>query len=291
MILGAHVSCAGGVPNSVDNAVEVGCTSFQIFTKNQRQWSAPPLPEEDISAFRKKLTGSGLGPVISHDSYLINLANPKEDVHRRSIEAFADELSRCSLLGIKYLVTHPGSHLGEGEKKGIRRIVQGLDASMSLLDEEELPMVLLETTAGQGTNLGYRFEHLAEIIEGSSMEDRFGVCMDTCHSFCAGYDIRSKSSYLETMKEFDRIIGLNRLKAVHLNDTKKKLGSRIDRHANIGDGEIGTGGFSNFMNDDRLSIIPGILETPGGQEAYRKDLKVLRSLIGPSSPVGRDPPD
>ncbi|MFO8051329.1 MAG: deoxyribonuclease IV [Thermoplasmatota archaeon] len=276
MILGAHVSTAGGIQNSVDNAEEIGCTSFQVFTKNQRQWIAPPLREEDVSAFRERLGSSGLGPVLSHGSYLMNLSNPKPTVFERSKKAVIDELERCHLLDIPYFVMHPGSHLGRGVKAGVERMVQGMDDIFFSFDGPQI--ILLETTAGQGTNLGSRFEHLIRIIEGCSFPERLGICFDTCHTYTAGYNIRSRGSYEETMEEFGSVIGMGRLKAVHLNDTEMKLGSGKDRHASIGQGEIGTEGFSNLVNDRKLKDIPGILETPGGPEGYRKDLNVLRGL-------------
>jgi deoxyribonuclease-4 len=280
-LLGAHVSIAGGVHNSVARALDIGCDTFQIFTKNQRQWRSPPLKEEDITSFKEQLSGSGLGPVIAHDSYLINLGAPAEDVFQRSVEAFADEILRCSHLGVGYLVTHPGSHLGTGEDKGIQRIAEGIDSAWSQVEKKAgnpNVMILLETTAGQGTNIGYKFDQLAGIMELSSIPDRIGVCLDTCHIFAAGYEISSKEGYSRTIQEFDSILSLDKLKAIHLNDSKKGHGSRVDRHDNIGDGSIGLDGFDNLLNDERLEAVPMILETPGGDEAYKKNLRLLRSL-------------
>jgi deoxyribonuclease-4 len=280
-ILGAHVSIAGGIQNSVARALEIQCDAFQIFTKNQRQWKAPPLDPEAIGSFKQQLKDSGIGPVIAHDSYLINLGAPKEEIFQRSIVALADELSRCSTLSIPYLVAHPGSHLGEGEKRGIERIAEGIDSAWPIYQESVEgpdPMILLETTAGQGTNLGYRFEQLAEIRERTSIPGKLGVCLDTCHVFSAGYDLSSSEGYNITMDEFKRILTMDSLKAIHINDSKKDLGSKVDRHTNIGEGTIGLEGFELILNDDRTKNIPMILETPGGEEAYIRDLRLLRSL-------------
>ncbi len=280
--LGAHVSIAGGVHNSIARALEIGCDTFQIFTKNQRQWNAPPLKEEDIVSFKKQLLDSGIGPVIAHDSYLINLGAINEDSFERSVNTFIDELKRCHFLDVCYLVTHPGSHLGEGEDKGIKRIAEGIDTAWSSLEKEvndPSVSILLETTAGQGTNIGYKFEQLAEIIERCSIPKKIGVCLDTCHIFAAGYDLTTEDGYGSTMDQFYSMIPKEKLKAIHLNDSKKEIGSRVDRHDNIGDGKIGLDGFRMLMNDDRLKSVPFILETPGGDEAYKKNLGLLRSLV------------
>ncbi|MGA1849037.1 MAG: deoxyribonuclease IV [Thermoplasmatota archaeon] len=282
-ILGAHVSIAGGISRSVARAKDIGCETFQIFTKNQRQWNAPPLDENDVSEFRKLLSGSGMGPVIAHDSYLINLGAPNDEVFGRSVEAFSDELERCSKLGIGYLVTHPGSHVGSGEDTGISRIAEGLDMAWSRFERDSSaewsPMVLLETTAGQGTNIGHTFEQLAMIMERTGIEEHIGICFDTCHAYASGYDITTMESYRETMSSLERTIGMDRLKAVHINDSKKGLGSRVDRHSNIGEGMIGLEGFRHLLNDIRMKDVPMILETPGGDEAYMRNLELLRSLL------------
>lgn len=284
-LLGAHISIAGGIHRSIDKALEIGCESFQIFTKNQRIWKAEALKEEEISDFRDLLMKSGLGPVLAHGSYLMNLGSPNNTVFHRSVEALIDELSRCSLLGIPYLVVHPGSHLGSGLKAGSERIVEGLDMAFSSPGSSNMecrPVVLLETTAGQGSGIGSRFEELGLICERSLFSDRIGVCIDTCHIFAAGYDISSEPGYRDTMELFEDSIGMDRLKAIHLNDSSNGIGTKIDRHANIGDGKIGNEGFRAFVNDRRLEHMPMVLETPGGDAAYRKDLSLLRSLMNPS---------
>ncbi|MBN1390656.1 MAG: deoxyribonuclease IV [Candidatus Thermoplasmatota archaeon] len=280
-ILGAHVSAAGGVQFSIARALDIGCGSFQIFTRNQRRWESPQLKEEEVSSFRELLSASGLDPVLAHGSYLINLGAPDPGVFERSVSALMDELVRCSLLGIPYLVIHPGSHLGSGTRAGSRRIVEGLDMCLARLEATgsgKRPMVLLETTAGQGTSIGSTFEELGHIREGSVHPEMIGICMDTCHLFAAGYDISTSSGHEEMMDRFDDTIGLDRSMAVHLNDSMKGVGSRVDRHANIGEGKIGPEGFALFMRDPRLKDTPMILETPGGDEAYRKELSLLRSL-------------
>ncbi len=284
VILGAHVSIAGSISRSVARAKDIGCETFQIFTKNQRQWIAPPLDEDDVSEFRTLLSRSGMGPVIAHDSYLINLGAPKDEVFERSVEAFTDELERCSKLGIGFLVTHPGSHVGSGDDNGISRIAEGLEMAWSRFEcspsAEERPMVLLETTAGQGTNIGHTFDQLAMIMERTGIKEHIGICFDTCHAYASGYDITTRETYRETMSSLEKAIGMDRLKAVHINDSKKELGSRVDRHSNIGEGMIGLEGFRQLLNDIRLEDVPMILETPGGDEAYMKNLELLRSLLG-----------
>ena len=218
---------------------------------------------------------------MSHDSYLINLAASDPSNFERSVDSFFDELARCSVLGIPYLVAHPGSHLGTGDRIGSKRVIEGLDISFSRLERSgtgTIPEVLLETTAGQGTSLGSSFENIEVIRAGSSFSESISVCFDTCHVFASGYDISTEEGYNTTMEEFDEILGLDLLKAFHLNDSLKGAGSRVDRHTNIGEGEIGPGCFSYLMRDDRFKNIPMILETPGGDEGYLKDLSLLRSL-------------
>lgn len=281
MILGAHVSTGGGIERSIANALDIGCSCFQIFTKNQRQWEAKPLSVTSISSFKELLEASGLGPVLSHDSYLINLASPKDDVFKRSIASLKDEIYRCSELGIDHLVMHPGSHMGEGVGPGLKRFIEGLDGSISILKDsnDHIPSILIENTAGQGTNLGSNLNQISTILDGSEFKSYLGLCLDTCHSFAAGYDIVSEKGYQKTMNEIDELIGLDRLKAVHLNDAMFEIGSRKDRHETIGEGRIGVDGFAHFINDPRLDELPGILETPGGPDSYRRELATLRSLL------------
>jgi len=280
-VLGAHVSIAGGIHNSIARALDLGCDTFQIFTRNQRQWKAPPLLDEEVRIFKEMLSGSGLGPVLAHDSYLINLAAPEEQAFERSVKAFTDELMRCSKLDIPYLVTHPGSHLGSGVKAGTERVIEGLELAFSRMEElggGDRVTVLLETTAGQGSGLGSSFEELENMRGGSSRPERIGICLDTCHVFAAGYDLSDPQGYEETMRDFDDILGLEVLKAFHLNDSLKPAGSKVDRHAKIGEGEIGIRGFSLLMNDHRFAEVPMVLETPGGDENYSRELSLLRSL-------------
>ncbi|MBN1540040.1 MAG: deoxyribonuclease IV [Candidatus Thermoplasmatota archaeon] len=281
-LLGAHISIAEGIQCSVTRALEIGCGSFQIFTRNQRRWKASQLKEEEISGFKDLLAGSGLGPVLAHGSYLMNLAAPDDSMFDRSVAALIDELSRCSLLGIPYLVVHPGSHLGSGMKAGSGRVAEGLDMALNSLEPSDTgcrPMVLLETTAGQGSGIGSRFEELGLICGQTLFPDRVGVCIDTCHIFAAGYDISTRPGYRDTMELFEDSVGMDRLKAIHLNDSLKGVGTKVDRHANIGEGKIGREGFRTFVNDRRFERMPMILETPGGDAAYRKDLSMLRSLL------------
>jgi len=241
------------------------------------QWRASPLSEREIAGFREGLKECGIQATVSHDSYLINLGSPEPVTLQKSLDAFADEIERCEQLGIPFLVFHPGSHVGSGEAAGLQRIADSLNAVLGQKPGYKT-QVLLENTAGQGSNLGYRFEHLAEILAKTEDSSRLGVCLDTCHLFAAGYDLRTCSAYEATFREFDAIMGLNRVKAFHLNDSKKGLGSRVDRHANIGKGELGLDPFRFLLNDPRFAGLPMLLETPGGDEAYCNDLQTLRSL-------------
>lgn len=285
--LGAHTSIAGGLQNALYTGKEIGCEVVQIFSKNQMQWKSKPLETEEVVKFRKAQEETGVRPVTVHDSYLINLANPAQPTLQRSIEAFTDELHRCELLRIPFLVMHPGSHLGEGEAAGLERIASNIKKCYRRSGVEKT-IVLLETTAGQGTNLGYRFEHLKYIIDRSGLGERIAVCLDTCHVFAAGYDIRSRRAWEKTKAKFDKIIGLEKLKVFHLNDSKRELGSRVDRHARIGQGAIGLEGFRTLLHDPDLGNVPMILEIPGGNEAYREDLELLRKLAADVYDSGRN---
>lgn len=278
---GAHMSISGGIALAFDRLAEVGGEALQIFTANQRQWQPKTPSPAEVKAFIARRRKSPGVPVASHDSYLINLASPKEETASKSIHAFADELRRCAALTVEYLVVHPGSHLGEGIEAGLKRFTSNLDRAISQADTGHQVMVLLETTAGQGTNLGASFEELEAIIAASAHPKQLGVCYDTCHTFAAGYDIRTPEAYAKTMSEFDRVIGLERLKFFHLNDASKGLGSRIDRHTHIGQGEITLEGFRSLVNDPRFSNHPMVLETPKSDDLHedRKNLTVLRNLI------------
>lgn len=283
MYLGAHVSTSGGVVNAPDNGVQLGCEAIQVFTKNQMQWRAKPLTKDEIASYRAKFKAAGLRSAVSHDSYLINLCSPDAAKLKQSIDSFADEIERCEMLAIPYLVFHPGSHMGTGEQTGLRAIAASLN---EVLKEKKgyKTIILLETTAGQGTNLGYTFEQLAEIIGMVKEKDQVGVCVDSCHIFAAGYDIRTSAAYEATMKQLDSVIGLGKVKAWHLNDSKKGLSSKIDRHENIGEGAIGLEAFRLIVNDERFRGLPMLLETPGGDEEYLKNLKVLKGLRKKTAP-------
>ncbi|TCK04550.1 deoxyribonuclease IV [Phorcysia thermohydrogeniphila] len=276
--VGAHVSTAGGVFNAPLNAKNIGAKAFALFTKNQRQWKAKPLTEEAVKKFKNNLKEVGISPkyVLPHDSYLINLGHPEEEKRRKSIEAFVDEVERCYQLGLKYLNFHPGSHLRKVSEKECLRIIA--DSINEILGRTKDVILVLENTAGQGSNVGYRFEHLAEIIEMVEDKSRIGVCLDTCHMFAAGYDIRTEPAYLKTMEEFDSIVGFKYLKGMHLNDAKSSFGSRVDRHQSIGKGNIGLEAFRLIMNDPRLDDIPLILETPD-PSIWAEEIKLLYSLV------------
>ena len=258
MILGSHLSIAGGLHKALEKAAGYGFGAVALFVRNQVQWREPSLSDAKVLKFRKKRVELGIGPVIAHASYLVNLAGRKE-IRDKSLTAMAADLDRCNRLGIDALVFHPGSNPDTAE--GIRLIAEGLDEILTAVPAGPTT-ILLEGTAGQGNSVGCRFEHLAAILDRCKGRDRLGVCLDTCHLFAAGYDIRSADAYAATMDEFDRIVGLDTLRAIHLNDSKKPLGSRVDRHAHIGLGEIGADGFSQLVNDVRLAKIPMILETP-----------------------------
>jgi deoxyribonuclease-4 len=285
MPFGAHMSISGGVAKSFARGLQVGCEAMQIFTKSERQWAAKPLLPEDIAAFRAEQARSGIGPVVVHDSYLINLAAPADELWEKSIAAFAHELERCDALSIPYIVTHPGAHTGSGEEAGLAREAVALNR----LFEQGVggdTMVLLETTAGQGSCLGNRFEHLARLFElVPRYHHRLGVCVDTCHIFAAGYDIRTPEAYAATFAEFDRVVGVDRVRCFHLNDSQKDLGSRVDRHSHIGQGCIGLEAFRLLVNDPRFRAIPMIIETPKGDDMAEdvENLALLRSLVAPAA--------
>lgn len=277
-LLGAHVSAAGGVEKAPQRGHDLTCECIQIFSKNQNQWKAKPLTEDSIAKFQAAVKEFGLKSVLIHDSYLINLASPEEKKLAMSMEAFLDEIGRADQLGVGQLVFHPGSHLGEGEEAGLRKIAENLNRIIDIKPGSRVKL-LLENTAGQGTNLGYRFEHLAMIIDLVEDKSRMGVCFDTAHAFAAGFDLREKEKYEQTWKSFAEIIGLEYLSAFHLNDSKKDLSTKVDRHENIGEGFVGTGMFRLLLNDERFAGLGMYLETPGGDEAYLNDLKTLRSLF------------
>jgi deoxyribonuclease-4 len=259
--LGAHMSIAGGLPRAVDRAQASRCDALQIFTKSVGQWRARPLPPEEIALFRTRVEETGIHPVVAHNSYLINIAAAAPALRTQSVLALREELDRAEALGLDGLVMHPGSYTTGTEEDGLRLIAEGL--AQILRDRPHgRTMLLLEHTAGQGTNLGHRFEHLASILERLDGSPRVGVCLDTCHLLCAGYDICTESGYRGTFREFDRIVGLDRIRVFHLNDSKKPCGSRIDRHEHIGKGCLGLEPFRLLLNDRRFAKLPMLLETP-----------------------------
>lgn len=277
--IGAHVSAAGGVENTPVNASEIGATGFAFFTKNQRQWSAKPLTEENITGFKERCEELDypMESVIPHDSYLINLGHPERPKLQKSRNAFLDELQRCEQLGIRMLNFHPGSHLKKmSEEACLERIAESVNWALA---QTEQVVAVIENTAGQGTNLGYRFEHLRAIIDGVEQKDRVGVCIDTAHAFAAGYDISTESGYRETMDAFGEIVEFDKLCGMHLNDSKKALGSRVDRHDSLGDGLIGWTPFQLIMEDDRLDGIPFILETPN-TDRWAEEIGKLKGFAG-----------
>ncbi len=278
-LLGAHVSISGGVSRAPGRAGSLSINAFQIFTKNSNQWAGKPISREEAAAFREGLQEGGFERVIAHSDYLINPASANDVTASRSVESLKNELDRCLLLGIGLLVMHPGSHGGTGEHRGIDRLAAALS---DVLAENDGVTLLLETTAGQGNGIGNSFEQLAEIIEGSGVGHRIGICYDTCHTFAAGYDIRTRDAYEQTMDSFGRLLGIERLRAFHLNDSKKGLGSRVDRHQHIGWGELGLEAFRMIMNDARFRDVPKIIETPkeGSPEVYdRINLDTLLGLV------------
>jgi deoxyribonuclease-4 len=280
MPLGAHMSIAGGVFNAVLDGQKAGCDTVQIFTKQSNQWKAKPLSDEEVERFFEEQRRTGVTVSCAHDSYLINLGSPDNGLYKKSIDSFRTEIERCDRLKIANLVMHPGSHVGSGEETGLKRIADALNRIFNDLSGSRT-VVCLETTAGQGTNLGYRFEQLARIIEMVDDKTRLGVCLDTCHVFAAGYALQDPKDYKATMSEFDRILGIKRLRVMHFNDSMKPFASKKDRHEHIGNGEMGLEPFRNILNDRRLTKLPKILETPKGPDLQEDidNLKILRSLI------------
>ena len=279
--LGAHMSIAGGLPEAVARATSVGATALQVFVKSASQWRARPLASGEAEAFRTATGAAGLaGHVLAHSSYLINLASPDDALWERSAAAFVEELQRCSLLGIPWLVLHPGSHMGAGEKAGLARLVGALDVALDA-PETQGTGVLLEITAGQGRCLGGSFEHIARVLDRVRHRARLGACFDTCHALAAGYEFRDARSYAQTFAHLDATIGLARLRAFHLNDSRGALGSRVDRHAHIGRGEVGLETFRLLVNDRRFRGLPMVIETEKGDDLAedRENLAVLRSLL------------
>ena len=276
--IGAHVSASGGVENAPLNANAIGAKAFALFTKNQRQWQSAPLTKESISKFRQHCEALGYlpGHILPHDSYLINLGHPEAEGLRKSREAFLDEMQRCAQLGLDRLNFHPGSHLKQiQEEECLRLIAESINMA---LDHTQGVTAVIENTAGQGSNMGFRFEQLRYIIDHVADKSRVGVCLDTCHTFTAGYDLLSAAGYTETFAKFDEIVGFGYLKGMHLNDSKKELGSRVDRHDSIGEGFLGKEVFSRIMNDPRFDDLPLILETPE-ESLWAAEIRLLYGLI------------
>lgn len=275
--IGAHVSASGGVENAPLNAHSIGATAFALFTKNQRQWIAPPLTAKSIDLFKKHCDDFGYRPtmILPHDSYLINLGSPDGEALKKSRDAFLDEMKRCEQLGLDRLNFHPGSHLGKiSEEESLKLIAESIDLT---LDKTSGVIAVIENTSGQGSNVGFKFEHLKYIIDLVEDKSRVGVCIDTCHAFTAGYDLQSKTGFGKSFDDFDRIVGFRYLKGMHLNDTQKGLGSRVDRHENLGTGILGIDTFRWIMNDSRFDGIPLILETPD-ETKWAEEIKLLKTM-------------
>ena len=278
ILLGAHLSIAGGLSEAVHRARDLECTALQLFTKNASTWKERDLSATDITEYKAAVEKTGIAHMATHTSYLINLASPDRSKRLKSKHALACELRRASLLGIPHVVMHPGAHMGCGELEGIQRLTDGINQVFHKMTDTTTRL-LLETTAGQGTNLGHRFEHIAEMLQAIDSQEKIGVCIDTAHIFAAGYDIRNRIAYIRTMAEFEKVIGMRHLHLFHLNDSKKNLGSRVDRHEHIGKGFIGIECFKLIMNDQRLRTVPKIIETPKSGDGKSKDRQNLNRLL------------
>lgn len=282
MPLGAHMSIAGGVDLAILRGQEAGCRAIQIFTKSSSQWRARDIPDEEIDRYRGNLAASGIRTVVAHAAYLINLGSPDAALWERSIQALKIELQRCDRLGIPSLVLHPGAHMGRGEEAGLERVAAALEEVLTGRPRRGA-RICLETTAGQGTCLGHRFEHFRTLLKKRRLAARLGFCLDTCHLFAAGYELRDRTGYREVMARFDDLVGLDRVRVIHLNDAKKDLGSRVDRHEHIGKGFLGLEPFRWILRDRRFAGLPMVLETPkamNGLPADSLNLSLLRGLRG-----------
>ncbi len=276
-LIGCHVSIAGGVENAPIHGGELGCEAIQIFTANQMQWRGSPISEESRSKYFEGLKKYRIRQIVTHDSYLINLGSPDPAKLAKSRKAFIDEMDRSEFLDIPYIIFHPGSHMGRGDDYALKTIAESLNYAIESRTNYK-SILLLENTAGQGSNVGYKFEQLRSIIDQCSYPERLGVCFDTCHAFAAGYDVVSEEKYRETFKKFDEIIGLDRLRVFHINDSKREPGSRIDRHACLGEGLIGWEFFQRLVNDEQFNELPMILETPGGNEVFAREIEELKNF-------------
>jgi deoxyribonuclease-4 len=277
MILGAHLPTKGGLAQALEAGREIGASAVQIFTRNQVQWAGRPVSAEEAQAFRTSQSESGIAAVLSHGSYLVNLASPARDILEKSRTSFSAELERCGALGIPHLVFHPGAHLGAGVDTALKTLVESLDRALEAIPHSKV-MPLLEVTAGQGSYLGSRFEELSYVLDRAEHSPRLGVCLDTCHLLAAGYDLASPEGYRDTLASFDSIVGFRRLKAVHLNDAKKGLGSHLDRHESIGAGTLGLPAFERIVRDPRFQGLPMILETPGPETEWKREIALLRRM-------------
>lgn len=280
LLLGSHTSVSGGIHTAFERAASIGCTTMQVFVKNANQWYGKPCTNDDVSKYHEAESQTHIHPVIAHAAYLINLCASNPAIRTKSREGFLDELRRCEMLGIKALVVHPGAHVGTGEDEGIKCIAESLNAVHEQTNNFRT-LSTLETTAGQGTTLGYRFEHLRRIIDLVEDKARVAVCIDTCHLFAAGYPVHTREGWEATMREFDQIIGLDRLVAIHVNDSMKPFGSKRDRHEHIGKGVMGLDGFRALMNDERLVSVPKILETDKSEDLHEdvENMSVLKALV------------
>jgi deoxyribonuclease-4 len=277
------MSISGGLDKAVVSGQELGCETIQIFTRSPRQWRSRVLEEAQVALFNQRKKEAGIDPVVAHDCYLINLASLEEELWQKSLSVFIEELGHCQALGIPYLILHPGSHVGAGEESGLKQVATALDRARDETQGYRVE-VLLENTAGQGTNLGYKFEHLATLLSLVRDSSWLGACFDTCHAFTAGYELRTEEGYEATWQEIEELVGLERVKVIHLNDAKGDLGSRLDRHEHIGQGKMGLEPFRMLLNDERFRDLPMVLETPKGPDLSedRENLRLLRSLIAPA---------
>lgn len=272
-LIGAHMPTAGGLGNALRNGKKIGCTAIQVFTSSPQQWKAKEITPEMAADFKAAQAETGIDVVVSHDSYLVNLCAPTIENRTKSIEGLKGELRRCATYGIRWAVSHMGSHMDQGVEEGLRRVAES--ANEVLNDSPKEVMILAETTAGQGSALDSRFEELAQLLELTKGNPRLGVCLDTCHIFAAGYDIRTRETYEATFEEFGRLVGFDRLKAIHCNDSKKALGTRVDRHEQLGKGEIGPLAFQLLVNDPRFEHIPILIETPEADTMHEVNVKFL----------------
>ncbi len=273
-LIGAHMpTSGGGIAKCVREGKEIGCTAVQVFTKSPRMWQSSPVTQDKVDDFQAAISETGINALVCHDSYLINLADPKPEGREKGIEGLKSELCRCAEYGIPFVVSHMGSHLGEGEEIGLQKVVEATKQILENTPQEVT--ILMETTAGQGTALNWKFEHLAEILDKCKNPERLAICLDTCHIFVAGYDIRTAETYHATFAEFERLVGFQKLKVVHCNDSKKGLASRVDRHENLGEGEIGETAFKLLVKDERFKEIPIIVETPTENDGHAKNVAKL----------------